>query len=115
MLADAPRSAKATVTNTLPVGAQMMVLDLAAPPGFDVMAEDFEALVTGEKIKKYSLAARQILVYLDHLDAGATSEVRYRLKARVALEAQSGESRVYAYYEPSQRGRAKPTAMVVTE
>jgi hypothetical protein len=32
----------------------------------------------------------------------------------VALEAQSGESRVYAYYEPSQRGRAKPTAMVVT-
>ena len=75
----------------------------------------WRAVVGSEKIERFAMAARQIIVYHDKLDAGASLELRYRMKARVSLKAQSGESRVYAYYEPEKKGRVAATLLEVAE
>jgi uncharacterized protein YfaS (alpha-2-macroglobulin family) len=105
-------TAKATVRNLTNARADMVVLDLGIPPGFDVQTGDLAELV-GTKIKKFTMAARQIIVYLDKLDAGQTLELQYRLKAKFPVKAKTPKSTAYEYYNPGDKATAEPVEMVV--
>ncbi|MFT7625338.1 MAG: hypothetical protein ACI9WU_004529 [Myxococcota bacterium] len=105
--------ATATVISRLPVKSKMLLLDLAVPPGFEVLRQDLDSAVAKERIEKYRIAGRSIIVYLEELGPGEVFELNFRLKATVAVKAMSGVSRVYEYYAPAKKGEAPATLMTV--
>jgi hypothetical protein len=101
------------VTNRQSLPANMLIVDLGIPPGFEVQAEDLAELVGSKKIQKFSLTGRQVIVYLDRVQGNQTLKFDYRLKAKFPLKAQTPKSAVYEYYTPKNRSESKPVAMVV--
>ncbi|MDO8588881.1 MAG: alpha-2-macroglobulin family protein [Armatimonadota bacterium] len=93
--------------------ANMVIVDLGLPPGFDVLPEDLEKLVETKVIQKYSLTNRQIIVYLDKVESGKPVEFSYSLRAKFPLRARTPRSVVYQYYNPEVRDVAPPVEMVV--
>jgi len=117
---------KVTVTVALnePGGmAEWVLVDLGVPPGFQVLAEDLDALVAGDadrpadyagpRIKRYELTGRQVLVYVEGLNGGAPLAFHYRLRARYPIVAQTPASRVYDYYNPDVAGIQEPQVVRV--
>jgi alpha-2-macroglobulin-like protein len=103
------------VTNHQPQTANMVIVDIGIPPGFEVEAGDLAELVGSKKIEKFSLTGRQVIVYLEKVNAGETLGLEYRLKAKFPLKAKTPKSAVYEYYTPDIRSESKPVAMVVTK
>ncbi|MDQ3814429.1 MAG: alpha-2-macroglobulin, partial [Armatimonadota bacterium] len=101
------------VTNRKRLAANMVIVDLGVPPGFEVQAEDLAELVGSKKIEKFSLTGRQVIIYLDVVKPGQTITFDYRLKAKFPLKAKTPKSAVYEYYTPKIRSESKPVAMVV--
>lgn len=99
------------VTNTSPRAATNVIVDLAVPPGFDVMTEDLQALV-GKEISRFEPAGRQVILYVDRVEPGRPLSFSLRLRARMMVRAVNGESAVYPYYNPEQRGVEKPVRFV---
>jgi len=103
----------ATVKNVSGLTAEMPLIDLGVPPGFVVQPEALEAAVTGGTISKYTVAARQIIVYLEKLAPGRSVRLRYGLRAKYPIHAQSPESRAYPYYDPQRVAVSAPQAVTV--
>ncbi len=95
-----------------PGAAQMVVVDLGIPPGFEVNAEDFNQLVEKKTLQKYSLTGRQVICYLDRVGAAPVTW-SWRLKAKYPLKAQTPQSRAYTYYNPEVQSVAAPQALLV--
>ncbi len=93
--------------------ANMVIVDLGTPPGFEVMAEDLEQLVKDKTFQKYSLTGRQAIIYIEKVESGKPLTFKYRLKAKFPIRAKTPESVVYQYYNPEARGVAAPVEMVV--
>ncbi|MCC6485051.1 MAG: hypothetical protein IT209_09425 [Armatimonadetes bacterium] len=93
--------------------ANMIIVDLGTPPGFDVLAEDLDALVRDRTFQKYSLTGRQIIVYIEKLEAGKPLEFKYRMRAKFPVKAKTPKSEVYQYYNPDARAVAAPVDMEV--
>ncbi len=106
-------TASVRVVNNDPRDANMVVIDLGLPPGFALMAEDLDKLVEGGTIEKYTVAARQIIVYLDRLASRKPLEFSYRLRAKFPVKAATPASRVYRYYNPEIEATAEPTELEV--
>jgi len=106
-------TATVTVRNNRPASAQMIIVDLGIPPGFQVVTPDLEALVEDGTINKYELTGRQIITYFEKIDANGTIRFSYRLQAKFPLRAQTPQSRVYEYYNPEIESKAEPQEMVV--
>jgi hypothetical protein len=105
----------AQVKNNRPAAAQMVVVDLGIPPGFEVTAADLEALVAAKTVSRYELTPRQIILYFEEVAANATVDLTYTLRAKFPLRAQTPQSRVYEYYNPEVENIAAPQALVVEE
>ena len=99
--------------NNDPRAANMVVIDLGLPPGFSLMSEDLDKLVERKAIEKYSVAARQIIVYLDKLASKKPLEFSYRLRAKFPMKAATPASRVYRYYNPEIEATAEPVSLEV--
>ncbi|MGC8669166.1 MAG: MG2 domain-containing protein [Chthonomonadales bacterium] len=93
--------------------AEMPLIDLGVPPGFDVLVEDLETAVRQKTINKYTLAQRQIIVYLEKLDPGATLELHYAVKAKYPIRAKTPLSKAYPYYNPEEASVSPPQMLVV--
>ncbi len=93
--------------------ANMVIVDLGIPPGFEVMAEDLEQLVKDKTFQKYSLTGRQTIIYIEEIEVGKPLTFKYRLRAKFPIRAKTPESVVYQYYNPGARGVAAPVEMVV--
>ncbi len=106
-------TASVTVRNNRPASAQMIIVDLGIPPGFDVVTADLEKLVEEKKIQKYELTGRQIITYFERLEPRGVVEFSYKLRARFPMRAQTPESKVYEYYNPEVRADAVPLTLVV--
>ena len=104
----------ATVRNLTDKVAEMPLIDLGVPPGFTVDPELLEEAVKAKRISKYTLAARQIIVYLEKLDPRSTVEIRFRIKARFPIRARTPLSRAYPYYNPEQAAVSPPRQLVVS-
>jgi len=104
--------------------ARQAIVDLGIPPGFEVLSEDLADLVArhsdlppdhpGPKFSRFDLTGRQIIVYLEGLQAGQPLAFDYRIRARYPIRAQTPPSSAYDYYNPAVSAVAAPSAIEVT-
>jgi len=106
-------TASVRVVNQDPRDCNMVVIDLGVPPGFQVLAEDLQSLVDEGTIQKYTIAARQIIIYLDRLASREPLDISYRLRANFPMRAATPSSRVYRYYNPEIEATAEPVTIEV--
>lgn len=116
---DEVATAKVRVQNNTPAKAKMIMVDLGIPPGFEVAGEDFAAFVdssrnkNGGKLEKYTITAKQVILYFDGLNARQRMDFSYKLRAKFPVRAQTFSSRVYEYYNPTVEDKTKPIEMTV--
>jgi hypothetical protein len=112
-------TATAIVKNHLSKVANMVMIDLGIPPGFDLLSEDLQdyqtksaSLKTG-KLEKFSLTATEAILYFNSIAAGETVTLHYRLRAKYPIRARTFSSRVYEYYDPDVNSVARPVQLEV--
>ena len=114
MAQDDIATATATIKNNLPKPANMVMVDLGIPPGFDLLSEDLQAYQEKKgHLQKFSMTATQAILYLDAVAPGETVTFRYRLHAKYPIRARTFESRVYEYYNPAVNSVARPVQLEV--
>lgn len=112
-------SATATVRNHRAKAANMVMVDLGIPPGFDLLTDDlddYRARSAGRKsgrLEKFNLTATQAILYFDSIAPGATVTLQYRLRAKYPIRARTFQSRVYEYYDPEVSSIARPVEFEV--
>ncbi|HME06442.1 MAG TPA: hypothetical protein VKG25_05300, partial [Bryobacteraceae bacterium] len=112
-------SATATIKSNLPKVANMVMVDLGIPPGFDLLSEDlqvYQEKSAGQKsgrLDKFSLTATQAILYFDSVAPGDTVAVHFRLRAKYPIRARTFQSRVYEYYNPEVSSIAAPVLLEV--
>jgi uncharacterized protein YfaS (alpha-2-macroglobulin family) len=112
-------TATATVKNNLPKSANMVMVDLGIPPGFDLLGEDLQAYQeksAGRKsgrLEKFSMTATQAILYFDSIGAGDTVKLSFRLRAKYPIRARTFQSRAYEYYDPEVSSVARPAQFEV--
>jgi len=114
-------TATATITNNLPKAANMVMVDLGIPPGFDLLSEDLQTYVekTSEqkssRLEKFSLTATQAILYFNSVAQGDTLTLHFRLRAKYPIRARTFQSRVYEYYDPDVSSLAQPVQLEVRQ
>jgi len=93
--------------------ANMVLVDLGIPPGFQVVAEDLEEARGSRLIDRFEITGRQVILYLDALSPQRPFLLRYRLRARYPVRAQAPRAVAYEYYDPESRGEAPPVLLTV--
>jgi alpha-2-macroglobulin-like protein len=112
-------TATATVRNNLKKSANMVMVDLGTPPGFDLLSEDLEEYqekTTGQKVgrlEKFNLTATEAILYFNSFAPGETVSLRFRLRAKYPIRARTFQSRVYEYYDPEVSSVARPIQLEV--
>jgi hypothetical protein len=107
-------TATATIKNNLSKPANMVMVDLGIPPGFDLLSEDLQAYQEKRAgLEKFSLTATQAILYFDKIAPGATVTVPFRLRAKYPIRARTFQSRVYEYYDPEVNSVARPVQLEV--
>jgi alpha-2-macroglobulin-like protein len=110
---------KVTIKNNLSKTANMVMVDLGIPPGFDLLGEDFElyqeksAGLKSGRLEKVSLTPTQAILYFDSIAPGEPVTLRYRLRAKYPVRARTFPSEVYEYYTPEVRSTARPVELEV--
>lgn len=112
-------TATATIKNNLTKPANMVMVDLGIPPGFDLLTEDLgsyqeksSSLKSG-RLEKFSLTATQAILYFDSFAPGDTVKLHFRLRAKYPIRARTFQSRVYEYYDPEVSSAARPVQLEV--
>ena len=108
-------TAKVVIENNRPARANMVIVDLGVPPGFDVEAGDLAELVGDKTIARFNLTGRQIIVYLEQVEQQKPVEFSYRLKAKFPVKAKTPKSTVYEYYNPDVNAEVQPQELTVTK
>jgi hypothetical protein len=112
-------TATATVKNNLHKTANMVMVDLGIPPGFDLLSEDLQAYLEKSRaqksgrLEKFSLTATQAILYFDAIGAGDAVTLPFRLRAKYPIRARTFQSRVYEYYDPAISAVARPVVLEV--
>jgi hypothetical protein len=112
-------TATATIKNNLRKAANMVMVDLGIPPGFDLLSEDFQAYreksaaQKSGRLEKFSLTATQAILYFDYFAPGDTVTLKFRLRAKYPIRARTFRSRVYEYYDPEVSSVARPVQLEV--
>jgi uncharacterized protein YfaS (alpha-2-macroglobulin family) len=109
--------ARVAITLNRQAKTQWAIVDLGVPPGFEVVTEDLDQLVSQSatlvtKIRRYELTGKQIILYMENLDYKIS--FGYRLRAKFPLKAQVPPSSVYDYYNPEVSGSQPPSLVSVT-
>ncbi|MBX7222119.1 MAG: hypothetical protein K1Y36_19360 [Blastocatellia bacterium] len=113
-------TASCQVQNNLSEPAQLVMLELAIPPGFEINREDFEAAFfvlypAKSKVSKYTVKGDTVTIYLTELAAGEVFAFTYQLRAKYPIQTRTFPSRVYEYYAPSVGSYSQPADLVVTD
>ena len=114
-------TAAVTIRNNLPKTANMVMVDLGIPPGFDLLSEDlqsFQEKTAGAKtggLEKFSLTATQAILYFNALSPQQTVKLNIRLRAKYPVRARTFQSRVYEYYDPAVNATAHPVQLEVSQ
>ena len=104
-----------TVKNVTTRIAEMPLIDVGVPPGFTVVPDELEKAVEGKKISKYTVAARQIIIYVEKLDPGQELKLSYQVRAKYPIKARSPLSKAYPYYNPERVVTVAPTDLIVNK
>jgi len=112
-------TASATIRNNLDKTANMVMVDLGIPPGFDLLSEDLQnyqaksADLKSGHLSKFSLTATQAILYFDSFAPGGTVTLKFRLRAKYPIRTRTFKSRVYEYYDPEVNSIARPVQLEV--
>jgi uncharacterized protein YfaS (alpha-2-macroglobulin family) len=113
-------TATATIRNNLSKTANMVMVDLGIPPGFELLSEDLQSLqekTAGQlsgRLEKFSLTATQAILYFNALSEKQTVTISFRLRAKYPIRARTFASHVYEYYNPDVHATAHPVQLEVT-
>ena len=98
-----------------PVTAGMVVLDVSVPTGFAPVAATIEALLEEHpKLKRYDVAGRKVILYIDDMAPGDSLQLTFDAVALYPVRAQPVTSQVYSYYNPDWRGETLGQSVTVT-
>jgi len=113
-------TATATIRNNLDKTANMVMVDLGIPPGFELLSEDLQDLQdkspagrTGH-LEKFSLTGTQAILYFNSFAPKETVKIKFRLRAKFPIRAKTFLSRVYEYYDPAVNAVARPVQLEVS-
>jgi len=112
-------TATATMRNNLSKTANMVMVDLGIPPGFELLSEDLQNYVEktarqkNGRMEKFSLTATQAILYFNSIAAGDSLTLHFRLRAKYPIRARTFQSRVYEYYDPEVSAIARPVKFEV--
>lgn len=87
-----------------PLKAGMVVLDIAVPTGFAPVTDTLEQLVATQQIKRYDIAGRKVILYIEDMDPGETVNLAFDAIALYPVKAKGAASTAYSYYMPQLRG-----------
>jgi len=96
------------VSNTSLEYADMVMVDLGIPPGFELVRDDLNQLRDGGLFTKYEATERQLLLYFPAVHPERPIAFSYRIIARDPIRAQAPPSRVYSYYNPEVGAQTEP-------
>lgn len=102
-----------TLRYNRPGTAEMTLVDLGIPPGFEVQTGGFETLKKQGTIKRYTITGRQVTLYFQEIEGRRDLVFSYQLKARYPLRAKTPVTVAYQYYEPEVRSEAQPVLITV--
>lgn len=112
-------TATAIMQNNLSKIANLVMVDLGIPPGFDLLSEDFQeyqgksSKLKSGRLEKFSQTATQAILYFNVFAPGQTVQVKFRLRAKYPIRTRTFQSRVYEYYDPDVGSVARPVALEV--
>jgi hypothetical protein len=112
-------TATATVRSNLEGTANMVMVDLGIPPGFELLTEDLQQYQDRSagrkdgKLEKFSLTSTQAILYFDSISPHGVITLRFRLRAKYPIRARTFQSRVYEYYNPEVNSVAAPIQLDV--
>jgi len=112
-------TATATVRNRAVATANMVMVDLGIPPGFDLLSEDLDsyreksAAKKSGRLEKFTLTPTQAILYFDSIAPGDALRLSFRLRAKYPIHASTFASRVYEYYDPEVNSLARPVLLEV--
>jgi len=93
--------------------ADMTLVDLGIPPGFQVLPEYFQGLKDEGLIERFNITGRQVTLYFRQIENGKPVQFEYELKAKYPVKAKAPKSVAYQYYEPEVRAEAAPVELLV--
>lgn len=99
---------KVRVRNLRPEAAQMVIVDLGIPPGFEVLTDDLTNLVERRVLQRFDLTPRQVICYIERIEGGAVVGWQFRLRAKMPVRARTGRATAYEYYAPRESAIARP-------
>ena len=103
-----------TLKYNLPGVAQLPIVDLGIPPGFEVDPAAFDELREDGLIDRYELTGPQVILYLRRIEQGAPVKFSYRLKAKYPVRAKTPTTTAYRYYQPEEKAEAAPVVLTVS-
>lgn len=102
-----------TAHNLQPYRAEMIMIDVGIPPGFQIERPALDEYVETGAIAKYSTTARQLLIYLEYLDGKQVLNLQVPMKATLPMVAKAPESTIYEYYNPENKQVSNPQTLRV--
>ncbi len=96
-----------------PIKAGMVVMDISVPTGFAAVDESLAKLLEQHKIKRYDVAGRKVIVYIEDMDPGDKVSLSFQARALYPVKAKSSVSSAYSYYTPDWRGETLSEAVTV--
>jgi len=98
----------------VPLKAGMVVVDISVPTGFAPVVESIEAAVAAEpKMKRYDVAGRKVIFYIEDMEPGDSISFSFQAKALYPVRAKGVVSDAYSYYKPQWRGETLSGDMAV--
>jgi CD109 antigen len=96
------------------IEAGMTVVDISVPTGFvPVTGSIDKVLKSNPLIKRYDIAGRKVIFYLDNLKPGDKVAFSFDVQAQYPVKAKGTVSQVYAYYQPEISGQVLGQDMTV--
>jgi hypothetical protein len=108
-----------TLGNNLSKTANMIMVDLGIPPGFELLSEDLQSFqekadgANAGRLEKFSLTATQAILYFNGLGPHQEVTLKVRLRAKYPIRAHTLQSRLYEYYDPDVSSTARPVKLEV--
>jgi len=96
-----------------PMKAGMVVLDVSVPTGFAAVEESLGRLLEQPKVKRYDVAGRKVIVYIEDMSPGEKVSFAFQARAQYPVRGKGAASAVYAYYTPDWRGETVSQALTV--
>jgi CD109 antigen len=107
-------SAKLEFNPPVPMEAGMVVLDVSVPTGFTPVTETIAQVLEKEKsIKRYEVAGRKVIFYIENMQPGDKLAFSFKVKALYPVKAKGVTSQAYSYYKPEIRGETLSQALTV--